>query len=65
MEQGAAEGAQQLGIKLTIISASTRAEQSAVVHQFIRERVDALIVASLGDVQRKAEYTIVSYEMRQ
>ena len=55
MEQGATERAQQLGVTLSVISASSREEQSEVVRHFIRQRMTALIIASLGDVKPDCE----------
>jgi anti-anti-sigma factor len=55
MEQGAVEQATQLGIRLTVISATNRGDQSAVIREFIRQRVDGLIISSLGDVEADCE----------
>lgn len=55
LEQGAVERAEQLGIKLSVVSASTREEQSAIVHEFIRQRVSVLIITSLGDIVPDSE----------
>jgi anti-anti-sigma factor len=55
MQQGAVAQAKQLGIRLTVISATTRAEQSSVVREFIDRRVDGLIISSLGDVEPDCE----------
>jgi ABC-type sugar transport system substrate-binding protein len=55
MQQGAVEQAKQHGIRLTVISATSRADQSNVVREFIRQRVDGLIISSLGDVEVDCE----------
>jgi len=55
MEQGAVEQANQLGARLTVISATSRTEQSTVIREFIRQRVDGLIISSLGDVEADCE----------
>lgn len=55
MEQGATEQAQQLGVRLTVLSATSRTEQSRVIREFIRQRVDGLIISSLGDVEADCE----------
>jgi ribose transport system substrate-binding protein len=55
MEQGATEQAHKLGLQISVISAHTREEHSGVIHQLIRQQVDALIIASLGDVTPDCE----------
>lgn len=55
MEQGATEQAQKLGLQISVLSAQTREEHSGVIHQLIRQQVDALIITSLGDVTADCE----------
>jgi len=49
MEQGARETALQINVKLEVYSAITASDQAAVVQNFVAERVDALIIAPIGD----------------
>jgi ABC-type sugar transport system substrate-binding protein/anti-anti-sigma regulatory factor len=49
MEQGSRETAQQLKLAIEVNSATTAAEQAEIVQRFVADRVDALIIAPIGE----------------